>query len=133
MLNEERIILMARMSSYEKGAGRKNIKIGNYFRGDYAAVQILKSVVCATIAFVVIFALYILYNMETLLQDIYTMDLIDFAKSILFRYGTTVIGYGVLTYAVSSWRYAAAKRSLKNYYHNLKKLSSLYHETEKGT
>ena len=132
MLNEERIILMSRMSSYEKREGRKNIRIGNYFRSDYVAIQVLKSIISATIAFAVIFGLYILYNMETLMLEMYTMDLFAFAKSILVRYGVTVVAYGVLTYIVSSWRYAMAKRSLKNYYHNLKKLNSLYNEKQQG-
>lgn len=132
MLNEERTILMSRMSSYEKGEGKRNIRIGNYFRSDYVAIQVLKSVICGTIAFAVIFALYILYNMETLMLELYTMDLFAFAKDILVRYGVTVVAYGVITYIVSSWRYAVAKRSLKNYYHNLKKLNALYNETQQG-
>lgn len=129
MLNEERVILMARMASYEKGEGRKNRKIGSYFRSDYIAVQILKSVICATIAFVVIFGLYLLYNVDELMQQLYTMDLFAFAKTVLIYYGAAVAGYGVITYAACSWRYARAKRSLKNYYHNLKKLNSLYSES----
>lgn len=126
MLNEDRVILMTRMASYEKNEGKKNVKIGNYFRSDYVAIQVLKSVICSTIAFGIIFGLYILYNMEELLQDLYTIDLFAYAKNILIYYGCTVIGYGVLTYIVCSWRYARAKKSLKNYYHNLKKLNSLY-------
>ena len=55
MLNEERVILMTRMVSYEKNEGKKNVKVGNYFRSDYIAVQILKWVICATIAFCIIF------------------------------------------------------------------------------
>lgn len=51
MLNEEKVILMTHMASYESGEGRKNVKIGNYFRSDYIAVQVLKSVVCGTIAY----------------------------------------------------------------------------------
>ena len=30
MLNEERIILMTQMASYEQGEGKENVKIGNY-------------------------------------------------------------------------------------------------------
>ena len=29
MLNEERIILMTQMASYEQGEGKENVKIGN--------------------------------------------------------------------------------------------------------
>ena len=36
--------------------------------------------------------------------------------------------YCVITYAICAYRYAQAKKSLKLYYHNLKKLDSLYRQ-----
>lgn len=130
MLNEERVILMTRMASYEKGEGRENVKIGNYFRSDYVTIHVLKSIVSGVLVFAVIFGLYLLYNMETLLKELYEMDLIAFARDILVKFCIYVGAYAVITYAVSSWRYAKAKRSLKCYYNNLKKLNSLYNETQ---
>ena len=126
MLNEERIILMTRMASYECGEGKKNVKTGNYFRSDYIAVQILKSVVCATIAYALMLALYIFYDFEVFMQDLYKIDLIAFARSVLNYYGLTVLVYCVLTYVVGTYQHANAKNNLKLYYHNLKKLNSLY-------
>lgn len=128
MLNEERIVLMTHMASYESGEGKKNQKIGNYFRSDYIAVQILKSIVCATIAYAIGFGLYILYDFETFMQDLYKIDLIGFATNVLIYYGVFVVAYAVVTYVVCTYRYAKAKKSLKNYYYNLKKLSSYYNE-----
>lgn len=130
MLNEERIILMTRMVSYEKNEGRKNMKIGNYFRSDYIAVQILKSVICATIAFGVIFGLYLLYNLDEMMQNLYTMDLFEYARNVLSYYGIAVVAYSVIMYISCSWKYSRAKKSLKNYYHNLKKLNSMYNEVK---
>ena len=126
MLNEERVILMTKMASYEEKEGKKNVSIGNYFRSDYIAVQMLKSIVCATLAFVVVFALYIFYDLETFLQDIYRMDLVAFAKNVLIYYAVTLAVYGVISYIIYSYRYSKAKKSLKAYYQNLKKLNSLY-------
>lgn len=126
MLNEERVILMTHMASYEDGEGKQNVKIGNYFRSDYIAVQVLKSVISSTIVFVMVFAMYVFYDLEVFMQDIYKIDLIAFAKKVLTYYALTVVGYGILTYVLSTYRYAKAKRSLKLYYHNLKKLNSLY-------
>lgn len=128
MLNEERVILMTHMASYERGEGKRNVKIGNFFRSDYITVQVLKSVISVTIAFAVVFALYILYNLEVFMQDLYAIDLIAFAKSVLIYYAVTVVGYGLVTYVISSYRYAKAKNNLKLYYHNLKKLNSLYEQ-----
>lgn len=128
MLNEDRIILMTRMASYEQGEGRGNVKIGNYFRSDYITVQVLKSIICAIMAFFIVFGLYMLCNYEEFLKNLYQMDILAFAKDVLTYFCAGVGGYGLLTYIVCTWRYASAKRSLKQYYHNLKKLGSLYNE-----
>ncbi|MGN1147942.1 MAG: hypothetical protein ACI4TB_05935 [Lachnospiraceae bacterium] len=126
MLNEERIILMTRLASYESGEGKKNAAIGKYFRSDYIGMQVIKSVIGATISFFIVFGLYVLYDFENFMLDIYKMDLFVFAKNILMIYAGVVIGFAVLTYVVYSYRYSKAKKSLKNYYNNLKKLASLY-------
>ncbi len=128
MLNEERIVLMTKMESYAENEGKKNMQIGNYFRGDYISIQIMKSVVSVTIAYAIGFILYILYHLETFLENLYKMDLIAFAKNVLIYYGVTVVGYGVISYLVYSYRYSKAKKSLKNYYNHLKKLNSLYRD-----
>ncbi len=126
MLDEERIILMTKLASYEAKEGKKNMSIGNFFRGDYITIQVLKSIFCATVGFAVVLALYVLYNFETLMQDMYKMDLISFARNILIYYGITVVIYGVLSYAICSYRYAMAKKSLKKYNYHLKKLNAMY-------
>lgn len=128
MLNEERVILMTKMASYEEHEGKKNVTIGNYFRSDYIAIQVLKSVVYATVAFAIVFALFLFYDMEVFMQDIYKLDLFSFARTILTYYGVTVVVYALAAYGIYSYRYAKAKKSLKCYYQNLKKLNSLYNE-----
>lgn len=126
MLNEERVILMTHMASYENGEGKKNVKIGNYFRSDYVTVQVLMSVVSGTIVFVIGFALYVLYDFENFMQNLYKIDLFAYAKNILIYYIAAIVCYVVLTYIASTYRYIKAKKSLKCYYHNLRKLNSLY-------
>lgn len=53
MLNEERIKLMTKMACYEADEGRKNVAIGSYFRGDYIGLQVIKSIISATIAYAI--------------------------------------------------------------------------------
>lgn len=129
MLNEERVILMTKMASYEGHEGKKNMKIGKYFRSDYIAVQVLKSFFCSSIAFVLIFALFVFYDLEGFMQDIYKMDLVSFARNVLTYYGISVGLYCAATYGICAYRYAKARKSLKLYYQNLKKLTSLYEES----
>ena len=126
MLNEERIILMTKMASYEANEGKKNVAIGSYFRGDYIGWQVLKSIISATIAFVVVFGVYIYYDFEAFMTDIYKMDLIEFARHILSMYLWTTGIYAVTAYVVYTIRYMKAMKSLKLYYMNLRKLAGMY-------
>lgn len=126
MLNEERIVLMTKLASYEQKEGKKNIAVGSFFRSDYLAIRVLKAIFCATISFLAGFAIYIIYNFEAFMQDIYKMDLIRFAQNVLIYYGILVVSYGVLAYIISFVRYARAQKKLRLYYQNLKKLNSMY-------
>ena len=100
MLNEERVILMTRMASYENGEGRGNMSIGNYFRSDYIGKEVLKAVICATISFGLCFALYLFYDFEGFMLNIYKMDLLQFVKNILILYAVVVVIYGVISYII---------------------------------
>lgn len=126
MLNEERVILMTKMASYEATEGKKHMKAGNYYRSDYLAIEVMKSLVYGTIAFLLGLGLFVLYDFEVFMQDIYKMDLFVFIQNILIYYVIFIILYGVVSYFIYSYRYKQARKSLKRYYHNLKKLSALY-------
>ncbi|MBD5500171.1 MAG: hypothetical protein HDR10_03045 [Lachnospiraceae bacterium] len=126
MINEEKVILMTKLASYESGRGKRNMNVLNYFRNDYIGFQIFKSVIAATISFFAVFAVYVFYNFETLIQDIYKMDLMAFGKTIVILYLCVVGAYGVISYVVYASKYAKAKKSLKVYYASLKKLAGMY-------
>lgn len=126
MLNEKRIILMTKMASYEENEGKKNIPAGRYFRGDYIGWQVLKSIISASIAFVVVFAMYIFYNFDTFMADIYKMNLIEFVRDILVRYLWVVGAYAVISLIVYTIRYNRAVKSLRAYQLSLKRLADMY-------
>ena len=117
---------MTKMASYETHEGKRNVAIGSYFRGDYVGWQVLKSIISATIAFVVVFGMYIYYDFEVFMMDIYKMDLIEFAKSILSMYLWTIGIYAAVSYVVYTIRYMRAVKSLRLYYMNLRKLAGMY-------
>lgn len=126
MLNEERIKLMTKMAAYEADEGKKNVAIGNYFRGDYIGLQVIKSIISATIAFVIVFGLFVLYDFEVFMSDIYKMDLLGFGRTVITAYLVFVAVYALISYMIYTYRYAKARKSLKMYYNNLKKLAYLY-------
>ncbi len=128
MLNEDRVILMTKMASYEEGEGRESMAVGRYFRGDYISLRLLRAFLSGSIAFVLGFGLYILYDFEEFMTDIYKMDLLVFVKNVVIWYAVFVVIYCVSVYIISAYRYGKAKKSLKCYYHNLKKLDSMYRQ-----
>ena len=133
MLSEERIKLMTKMAAYEENEGRGYMAIGSYFRSDYMGKQVIRSVISSTIAFLCVFGLYLFYHIESLMQDIYKIDLLALGKQILYYYVIFVAGYAVITYIIYSFRYSRARKSLKKYYENLKQLLALYDIESKKT
>ena len=117
---------MTKMASYEANEGKKNVSIGSYFRGDYIGLQVIRAVISGTVGFFIVFGMYILYNFETIMADIYKMDLLQFGRRIIIAYLVFIVLYAAVSYAIYTYRYTKAKKSLKRYYNNLKKLSYLY-------
>ena len=130
MLNEERIKLMTRMASYEADEGKRMIPVGNYFRNDYISFQVVKTAISATIAFGLIFAMYIYYDFEAFLADIYKMDVVAFVKTLVMLYLAAVVAYMLIAYILASDRYNKATKSLRNYYAALRQLSQMYEEED---
>ncbi len=131
MISEQRVKLMTRLAAYEQKEGKKNEEIGSYFRGDYISLQILKSVISATIAFVLIVALFVLYDSELFLSDIYKIDILEYVKKLIVYYFAFTGVYVLISYVVYAIRYRKAKKRLKVYFNNLKRLQILYQRERK--
>ncbi len=126
MLDEERVILMTKMAAYNARHGRKNDAINAYFRSDYVGFNVLKSVISATICYMIIVAAYLIYNFEDVIQNLYNMDLLAVGKQFLLYYIIMVLIYAVISYIVYSIRYSKMRKELKGYYNGLRRLSKMY-------
>ncbi|MBR6159398.1 MAG: hypothetical protein IKQ40_03770 [Lachnospiraceae bacterium] len=123
---------MTRMAAYEEREGKKDISISGYFRGDYISFQLLKSAIYATVGFALAVAMYVLYNMETYLEDFYKMDILDLLKEILSKYCLVMGIYLVISYFVYSYRYHKAKRHVKQYNQLLRALLQMISINNRG-
>ena len=63
MLDKNKIILMTALSVYEEKDGKNDLSINNYFRGDYIGFEVLKGALYGTVAFAIVFAMYMLYDL----------------------------------------------------------------------
>lgn len=126
MLNENKVILMTKMASYEANEGKKYLSVCKYFRSDYISLQILKAIFSGTLAFFIVIGMALLYDVDTFLKDLYKVDLIQMGKDLVVVYLVSVGFYVVIVYFISLYRYNRSRQSLKTYYGNLKKLSKYY-------
>ena len=102
--------------------------IGNYFRSDYISLQIMKTVISATLTFAIVLGVFGFYHFETVMKEIYQVDLLEAGRRLLLAYVIFTGIYTFICYLVYSYRYNRAKKSLKKYYSHLQELSELYEE-----
>lgn len=115
MLNEEKIRIMTRAAIYEKGKGREDIKINTYGGSDYVRFNILKTLIGVTIGAVLIFGLYVVYNMEYFMANMMKLDLMKLGRELLVIYLIFLAVYTAVSIIVYQRRYAAARKRLKFY------------------
>ena len=122
---------MTKMAAFIDREGKKNDAINTYFRSDYVGLNVIKSVISATIVFAVFVATYVLCNIELVLSNLYNTDnLIAIGRRFLIYYLLLVGVYSLISYVIYSSRYSKMRKSMKAYYGNLKKLARIY-EKEK--
>ncbi len=117
---------MTKLASYEQGEGRKYNNISGYFRTDYISSQLLRSFIAGTLAFCAIVGVFLFYNFEVIMEDIYSIDLLAFARKAGHIYLVCMGIYMIFSYALALYRYSRAKNSIRSYYANLKKLEKYY-------
>lgn len=126
MLNEDRIKLMTKMAAYEEKEGKRDIPICKYFRIDYVSLNMVKTAISTTIAFVLIIGMWLLYRADYFMENISKIDLVALGEEILKYYLIVMLIYIIIAYIVYMIKYNSAKRGVKRYYAQLKRISKLY-------
>lgn len=126
MINKERTRMMTRLAIYESGQGKKELQITKYLPREYISTQMLWSFLCGTVAFLIMFTLGALYNIETLMMDIFSMDILKFARNILLIYIAFISVYLCACYTYLVYRYAQYKKRVSRYLQELKELYRYY-------
>lgn len=126
MLNENKIKMMAKMAIYEKNEGRQMLKNSHYFKGDYVAFGVLRTLIAVTFAYIIMVMLYVLCNMEKLMADINSLDYAAVGKRLGIYYILILIVYAVIAGVVYAYRYDCSRKGLKKYFSRLNKLERFY-------
>jgi len=122
MVREENVKLMTKIAIYEKHQGKTEIPMHEYYKSDYVRINTLKAVVSATIAFVIILAIWVVYKLDYILANILKMDYKQIAIWIGLVYVLWIFIYWLFGRIIYAKRYEASRSNIIIYNHHLKKL-----------
>lgn len=131
MVNEERLHDMIKMAEFDANDRKSCQPMMQYKRRDYLSLQLLKSFVAGTAAFLLMLALWGLYSMEALLSRLNSDGFVEMLIVIGMLYAAFMIAYLLTTYVVYSMKYTAGRQKVKKYYNELKKVNALYDREER--
>ncbi len=125
MLNERKIRLMTKTAIYEKNKGKDDMKLNMYTGSDYVRFNILKTVLGATVTAILIFVMFIFYEMEQVMTDVMKLDYYKIGREALTFYIIFVVAYAIIAFFVYQHRFSKAKKRLKKFKMNLEKIDSI--------
>lgn len=126
MLNEEKIRLMTGIAMYEKKANKDIFPVTRFFKSDYVGSRMIRSFLMYTFTCVIILGMWILYQIEDILNTMDLTVLLSSAKTIGVLYIAGLAIYLLITYMVYSKRYETANKSMKIYQAKLRRLEKKY-------
>lgn len=130
MLNEEKIRLMTQMAAFEQKKGKKYIQMSKYYRKDYVGYQMVKTFIYSTLAFGILFLLWVLYKLDYLMENIHKLDVVHLGVRVLLYYIALILVYQVISCIVYNIRYAKGKEEIKRYQGGLKTIMRLYRKED---
>ena len=130
MISKERVRQMTKLAGYDASEGKQYERMTQYFRSDYVALEMMKSLFTGTMGFGILYMMWILYEMETLTDLLAVTDLVMLAIVTVLVYITFMVGYLLITYLVYNKRYTTGRKNIKKYYNGLKKIQSMYRSEE---
>ena len=113
MISKERVRHMTKLAEFENEESKACQKATQYFRRDYVAMELIKSFFAGTIAFGLLFVLWLFYDMENLVKKINDMDMIGFGIRIVMVYLVFLAAYLMITYIIYNRRYTKGRKQVK--------------------
>ncbi|MDO5425659.1 MAG: hypothetical protein Q4F41_18270 [Eubacteriales bacterium] len=126
MISKRRVRLMTRLAICEKDKGFELKQTGNYFRSDYIGIHLMRNFFRMTAAFLLGTALWVLLNLDYVVERLGVLDVAGIGIRILICYGVLMACYLLLTYLVYTVRYHRAEKVRETYDQTLAALEREY-------
>ncbi len=131
MVDIERIKIMTRLATYEKGQGKKDIAMNRYSREDYIKYQMIWSSIAATVAFMIGCFLFLLLAIDWVIGLSSTASYIYLGGTICVLYIIFMFIYRKFLRKLYNKIYTNMTLRLDKYRRELRRLQELYEIAEK--
>lgn len=128
MIRTNKVKIMTRAAIFEKKEENRALYVSRFFQNDYIIYGMLKSAISLTFAFAFGACMWVIYHAEELMTEKSVSDLFALGKELVGWY-LAGFGYLFIDFLVVYWvRYHDARKRLKDYRSNLRKLLKTYQE-----
>lgn len=125
MLDKRRIRLMTKLALYEQSDAWKDLKISGYYKEDYVGLKTLKGALWTMVGYALVAVLFVLYNLDMLMNDMSMQKLIVLACAAVGGYLVLLIVYCICANFFYKTEHANARRRIKTFYNNLTALERM--------
>lgn len=126
MINERKVRLMTKIAMDENGKLKEDIKLARYFMGDYIRLQVLKTLVAGTIAYLLIAISIGIYKFEYLIENAVVLDYKGIGKQLLGWYIASISVLLIATVLGYFIKYRLSHKRAERYFVMLRKLKHFY-------
>lgn len=125
MLDKRRIRLMTKLAAYEQSDAGEDMKINSYYKKDYVGLKTVTGAIWATVGYGMAAVLFVLCNLDTLMEDLSMQKLITLAVTAIVGYFLVLVAYCVFSGVFYGARHKKAGQQVKRFYNNLSRLERL--------
>ena len=116
MLNNEKIILMTKLSLYEQKNEKSEIKSSRYFKSDYMLMKMLGSFISVTVGYILCLVLWIIFSADKMIGSMTTTGkFVGLLVILVIIYVALTVTSMIFSYAFYSHRFRKIRRNLKEY------------------
>ncbi len=119
MLDKRRIRLMTKLALYEQSDAKEDLKVSGYYKEDYAGLMILKGALWTTVGYAMVAVLFVLCNLDLLINDMSVQKLIVLACAVVGGYLVLLIVFCICASVFYKRKHVEARHRLKTFYNNL--------------
>ena len=131
MINEEKVKQLYKVALYEQKEEKRYRQIGKYYRNDYIAKEMIKSIFTGTIAYFFMSALWIARDWQGVLDQVAHLGIAKMLIPVMGIYVVFMAIYLTVTYLFYKGRYEDCIKGASDYEAELSQLNEMYEQEGK--